>query len=214
MKKKYGKKKAGRRRRYGRRRYRIQRYGASFKSPHRFVRWETTDRIIDLTGGATPNQVFDAYTFKLDNLQNSSEFTNLYDQFRIRGAKLYFMWSPHKGGGVVLDNTLAPSMMIYNDYDDNTPGTEGEFKSRANCRNIRLTANRTFTHYVKPAVLGAHYEASLATGYSPKWGLRIDCADSPTLHYGTKFFVRAIDGLNCGQVVVRIKYYIECFGQR
>lgn len=213
-KKRYGKKKAGRRRRYGRRRYRIQRYGATTRNPHRFARYETTDRLIDLTGAGTPNQSFSAHKFAFSALQNVSEFNNLYDSYRIRGVLLELNWTPFDGAAFVPTAETSPVLQYFRDYDDDSTPVEGDFRSRADTKTIRLHANRVHKIYLKPAILTTLYQTALSSGYAPKWGQRIDMAQDDVPHYGLKMWVKSISGVNMGKVSIRCKYYVECFGQR
>lgn len=175
---------------------------------HKFIRYATNDVNLDLTAGSAPNQVFLAQEFKLSDVMNSSEFTNLYDQFRIIGVKVYMDWTPYTGGAVVVTDALAPVVQLFPDYDDAATPTENAFRSRAIVKHFRMN-NGTKTYFFKPAVLGVNYETAVASAYTPKWNTWLDVADSATPHYSLKFWAKGVDGLNVGKVNLRFKYYLE-----
>lgn len=157
------------------------------------------------------------FPFKLSDMINASEITNLYDQFRILKATLFFKWQ-----GSALDTTQLqtsvllnpPVVAYYRDYDDNTTPTANEFHERAITKYRRMRPGQLVRIDCTPAVLISAFESVTATAYLPKWRQWIDVADSPTPHYGLKFGWEYPASTAYGNIAVWYQLTFQCKGQR
>lgn len=213
----------GSRRYYGRRRPRyMTRKMRIRKSPsaHTFTRMTGINAVVltsNVSGLNGTGFVGTSFQFKLSDLINASEFTVLYDQFRILKATLYFQWN-----AAALDTTQIqtsvlmnpPVIMYHRDYDDATVLTHSEFHERSATKYKRMRAGGITALTVTPAVLAQNFEGATATAYSPKWRQWLDCADSATPHYGMKVGFKYPASTVYGNLAVWYKLTVQFKGQR
>lgn len=138
---------------------------------------------------------FNSQVFELDNLPDYTEFTNLFDQYRINLIK--YQWIPNRNVNVIVGSDISTPLvseydqgipLIYSfiDYDDaTTPTTIDEFTQRQNMRTARF--NKPHKRVWKPTVLVPTYRTGVTFGYSPKRKQWIDCANPDVPHYGLKW---------------------------
>lgn len=148
-------------------------------------------------------------SFKLEpslaDLPNYTEWTSLYDRFKISGIS--FKLIPRINVAAV--GTSAPPSQIFTclDYDGNGATTLSAIQQY---QNLRMTRGMT-THkrYFKPAVLAMAYESGTSTAYTPKWNQYIDSVNPTTPHYGLYGVIP-----NCSGAVIpydlEATYYISC----
>lgn len=176
---------------------------------HHFVRWEPQDDPNVLScnfgsSGVSPT----ALTFSLDKVVNPSEFTQLYDQYKIKGIKIYFDYSPDVGGGTGA-TSLMPKLWIKRDYDDASTPTLTQMTESNQSRCIRFNDNRTtFSIFIRPSTLKSIYRTSLTQAYGPEWRQWLDCANPDIPHYGLKLLAQGLPSTNLGAITVRCKYYL------
>lgn len=179
---------------------------------HRFTRVYNIDTAIILNSGAAASGY--GYTFKLNDLPNPSDFTQLYDQYRIRAIK--FQLIPKQGIATVFPPTVLPGQVsimpkIYSviDYDDAAPPTSlAEMLQYENCKWTR--ANRTHSRYFKPAIATEVFQTGITTGYGMRQNAWIDCNSSTVEHYGLKLWVEASTALTPRwDFDIIAKYYME-----
>lgn len=158
-------------------------------------------------------ETFTSYTFKLSNLPNYTEFTNLFDRYRINKVSLTFVpnWDSNDANasaGVLAVNPSIYSMIDYT--EDGTPLALNEFYENPKCKITR--GGKIHKRYFTPAVLGSNFETVTTTAYTPKWKQWLTTDDPATPHYALKV---ACDKLNAGTaqnyyVKVFVTYYISC----
>lgn len=162
-------------------------------------------------------------TFKLADLPSYTEFTNLFDQYRICGIK-WELGTYHNTSEVnvewetdltnteghlvvhsVLDNddsSLIYTIKNYNEYET--------YK--------RYILKSKISRYFKPSVLCMAYKSAVSTGYITKYNQWVDATDSTVPHYGIKFLIEEPRQYSVGQdaekleLQLRITYYIQCRG--
>lgn len=185
---------------------------------HHYLRWETTDRTCPLTNISGVNAL--SMDFHLDLLQNYTEITNLYDQYKIKWIKLHMEWSPlvpipyDTANAWSSSGAHNPIVYFKRDYDDSGVASETDLKQSNQTRVMRLHPNRDQTIFLRPAILYQIYEGATSTGYAPKWRQRVDCGDPTVPHYGLKILFKCPPGVNYGTVNFRIQYAIECYNTR
>lgn len=149
--------------------------------------------------------------FRLADLQNYTEFSNLFDHYMIRGVQLTFSFLVDNntlGGGF-----LSPQLYIVTDYDDNTvPASVGELIQYPHCQQINLHdhASSTVSVFIRPRVMNAADSAQQPRSRQP-W---IDMASPTVVYNGIKIALVDRNAAASTKFYVKAKYYITCKGQR
>lgn len=162
-------------------------------------------RLTDATG---------IYTFKLNDLPNYTDFTALYDQYKIAAVKIRFMPCQNvvkvqpDAMGVVI--SYAPRLFTVIDYDAGTFSTVNELRQYQSCKTVM--GYRPVSMYLKPCWASEIYRTAALTGYGPKRGF-IDCSYVDVPHYSIKWGFEPYDPSGTQQSSeytyrVEAKYYI------
>lgn len=145
-----------------------------------------------------------ATSFKLNDLVNSSEFTQLYDQYMIKGIKVSLIprYSQNPSAPVPAQGGNVWSVL---DYDDVTaPTTIDTLMQYQNVKRTRT--HMVHSRYFKPAVAAEIFNTGLTTNYNPKKNVWLDCNLDTTEHYGIKWWV---DQTNAGVTLdLQVKMYL------
>lgn len=146
-------------------------------------------------------------SFKLEStladVPNFSEFTGLFDRYKIGGV--LFKLIPRFNVAPV-GPTTPSQIMTCLDYDGNGPTTIAAINQYQNLKVSRGTA--IHKRFYKPAVLLAAYQSLTGTGYVPKWNQYLDTANAAVPHYGLYGMIPA-----CVADVtydLEVTYYIQC----
>lgn len=135
--------------------------------------------------------------FRLSDVEQVSDLTSLFDDYKISGVKVKIHWHNN--------NSLAqpgwgerPSVLYAVDDDDAAlPSTESVLRQKNNVKQFTFGGNKPLTLYIKPRASTALYSAGSSTaytGYGPaSRGQWIDCASSSVEHYGLKMWFRNIN---------------------
>lgn len=152
-----------------------------------------------------------AYTVKLSDLPDYSEFTNLFDQYRIR--KVIFRFEPTFDIND-MQNAGSYSLKYVRsviDKNDNTPySTEAMYFQHDTMRSH--APNRVFTRTINlPSVAGMVYNGGVSTAYiqeNDKW---VDMSNPSVPHYGLKVWV-STTGLATNTLLYRVivTVYFQC----
>lgn len=156
----------------------------------------------------TASDTLGRITFQLDNLDNYTEFTNLFQQFRILGVKLTFVpYVTSNDANPIATTYVMPNIHTVIDHDDSgTPANLAEIMQFRNHRMTRL--NRVHSRYIKPSILMSAYETALTSAYIPKWKQWVSTDDYTTPHYGLKYFIDQ----SSTALTIRVfaKFYFQC----
>lgn len=122
-------------------------------------------------------------TFRLDQLRNYTEFTNLFDQYKINAVKIVIRSFAN------IDNALGfpmPYIEYWTDPDSNVPPTVDQSREVMGVRTKYFNATtNSCTMYIKPKVAISVVDAGgLAGGKSGRGWL--DSAQPDVLHYSIK----------------------------
>jgi len=168
--------------------------------------------------------------FQLDNLINYGEFTALFDQYKITKVDIYFklhtnpylitVTQPSTSNYDARGQVSFPTLWLHNDKDDSTAMTRAEFQERQRTVRKVLEPNKIVKWTCRPTILTQLYRTVATTGYAPKYGQFIDCAQPNVPHYCTKwgidydgYTLPAISPGSYGQditVGVEMRYYFTC----
>lgn len=150
-----------------------------------------------------------AYSFSLSQLPGLTDFTTLFDRYKITHVQLKFYLKQDPSAQAAA-SAIYPKLYSVKDYDDATsPANVDELRQHSKCRIAVLHPNRPVTLNVKPAVLAQAYRGVSTVTYSPQWKTWIDMAQTDVPHYGLKL---AIDDLTVTtyQVLVEGKMWFQC----
>lgn len=184
---------------------------------HSFVRWCDKDTLYPSSNGpsaisetgANQNLV---YTFKLDNVINPSDFTNLYDSYKINKVTLHMERLRNSTG----DGTANPynkKIAVVWDDDANALTQEDDYLEYASCKRYSAVGNGVIrlTLYPKlsaPLLNAGGGNNAYQSVRSSKCWLKIEDDDTP--HFALKVFVPAgITTTDYGLFTVRAKYHIS-----
>lgn len=184
--------------------------------PHSFSRNATT-----LTVQSSPNYTTSsaALKFQLNDLISYGDFTGLFDRYKINMIVLKVQLEQNPDAAYRINgNTVANAANFYpklwwaTDYDDSAAVSLDEMKQLQNVKCSVLRPNSFITIKCKPAILAQTYRTVATTGYSPKWGQWIDCANVDVPHYGIKLCMdmNGYDASSNFQIRIEPKFYIQC----
>lgn len=133
-----------------------------------------------------------AFTFLLSALPNHTEFTNLYDQYKIECVEVIWELIPTVEIGTAAVATMAcPVILAWQDNDDgSTPATLNEVNQIAKMERLQLSvANPAVKRSVLPWVQAGTPGAPANVGLSIR-APYIDCSQDGVQHYSIKFWVK------------------------
>jgi len=167
-----------------------------------------------ITTLGVPTPIATAYNFNLNQLPGVSEFTALFDQYKITGAKLQF--TPALSEGILNPTTPSAATLGYSrfhsviDYDDSTtPTSEDQLLEYG---SVKSTAPfRTHTRFIKPKMLQEIYRSAVGTAYSPRSGQYIDLTYPDVPHYGIKVWCSAPNTPAGVQGSIAYKVYLTLY---
>lgn len=178
--------------------FRRRRYGAKRVSKRKFAKRSMVRRPIGglrqpihyfkrsyYVAGAIANAASGGYgfSFSLSAVPNASEFTSLYDQYKLIAAKVKLI-PRGNSSDIGVQNNLGNVFSVIDRDDGNAPTTLNQILQY---QNVKQTPNnRMHTRYVPLTHnIGAMDTALAITNKQPSKGW-IDCDVSTTPHYGLK----------------------------
>lgn len=185
---------------------------------HTYVRWCDKDSLYPSASG--PSQILAktteqdlVYSFKLDNLINPSDFTNLYDAYKINKVTLYLERATSDTGD---GNQYPVNKKISVVWDDDADPLAGEdaYLEYSNCRRYNALGKGAIKLTLFPKIstpilnVGGSLNAFNSISSNKHW-LKMENDDVP--HFGLKIHVPAyIDLENELLFNVRAKFHISC----
>lgn len=157
-----------------------------------------------VTAGTTDN--FASLKFNLSQLPQYTEFTQLYDQYQIKGVRVELI---PQFDSANMASTSSTNIINQNysvlDYDDvGIPTSMDTIMQYQNVR--RCPSTKVMKRFLKPKVATQVYSTALTTNYSSKRNVWLDCNQPDTEHYGMKFgFTKSS---NAQKYSLRVIYYL------
>lgn len=187
-----------------RRKWRVMRGGAvrmnrARQPVHYFKR---TVYYSGLISGSTTGDLAGSIIGQLNAVPNFSEFTSLFDMYKINGLKVRF--SPRANSAEVGTNQGLIKFFSCIDYDDSTAITLPEMLQYESIK--QTSSNRDHVRFVKPRVARSVYQSPLVTAYSAgrTW---LDCNNTAVPHYGIKYLIQQLPAGN-QSYDVSVTYYM------
>lgn len=136
-------------------------------------------------------QVGASMLFKLDSVQDSNDFANLFDRYKIIGVKLKFLYQCNLANSDSTTGTNALPLLSYTfDADDATQPTQLEdVQKKQYCHQRILNGNGMFSIYLKPRILKEVYNSAISTGYNSAKAAWLDTNSAAIPHYGLKMWL-------------------------
>jgi len=187
---------------------------------HSFVRWCDKDTTYSSTG---PNTISEtgvnqnlSYSFTLDNLVNPTDFTNLYDMYKINKITLYLESAyDTTASGSALGNPNSQKIRVVHDYNDNNPLTqEDDYLEYGNCKSYHPWSRRGIKITLYPKInnaienVGGGPSAFTSFSSSKHW---LNIVDDEVPHFGIKMFIpgNLVSVEEVRLFKVRAKYHIS-----
>lgn len=151
------------------------------------------------------------FNFQLNDLPNPSDFTNLFDFYRICAVKLHFIPQANSNDTGALDVLSIPVIHYIADYDDNIGfANESQALEKEGVKTRRL--DKPFTYYIVPRVSNEIYNNGITTAYalnkSKQW---IDSNSSSVAHFGLKGWITTANAFTL-RLKVYATYYLQFKG--
>lgn len=124
-----------------------------------------------------------AYAFTLNDVPNSTDFTNLYDEYRI--DKVQITWYPDTQQTLTTAGQGNTTCLTVLDYDDATAANLLALEQYESCQShssIRPFSRTVIPRFAKAVYAGAFTSFSSGTGW-------VDTASSAVQHYGIKIAI-------------------------
>jgi len=176
---------------------------AAYNMPYKFSR---SFDLGDMARPSVSDQGF-AFPFALNQLPNATEFTNLFDRYRINKIDLTFSWT--LGDVRLTGAVLHPIMYVYQDEDDaSIPVTKLEvFERQAMQRFTFNEAKNSLTVSFRPRWI--QNRSGVSTNLAPV-GTWIDMATPAVQHYGIKGWVDHMSSSAPNTIRVVGTMHFEC----
>lgn len=149
-----------------------------------------------------------SHLFQLSQMPNYSEFTALFDKYKI--CKVVWTIMFHCNTAPMNGNSILPLLHVCSDDDDaNVPGGLAEIQQRSNVKRRVLGTTTIFKYVVRPKLASAIYNTATSTGYAIKSGyVNTDYPNAE--HYGIKGIINNLWLTTNNNVAITIEpvYYL------
>lgn len=150
-----------------------------------------------------------AYNFTLASVPNYTEFTSLFDQYRIVAIKITFRPRFNVAQVAGSSNDIYPNFVSVIDYDDsNVLSGIADYQQYQTYKITRF--DKTHVRFFRPRMALAAYSGAFSSyaNQSAQW---IDAASTGVQHYGVKFFIEAgvVGQTNLQAWSVEVAYFLE-----
>lgn len=152
------------------------------------------------------------YSFALNQLPNYTEFTSLFDLYRLNYVVMKFVpnWTGNDNNPVTTAWS-APNFHSVIDHDDSTNPTSIDYMLQYPSHQM-TQGHKIHIRKFRPSVLAQMYTGA-TDSTCPKYKQWLNCADASTPHYGLKVYIDA-PNTTCGAYRVFVTVYLSCKGVR
>lgn len=153
-----------------------------------------------------------ATVIAFNQLSNSSDFINLFEQYRIKYVVLKFYLTIDPGAQAA-GSANYPRLYWTRDTNDSTPLTTNEMYERGDMKSAILDPVRPITIGFKPNVLENIYISGVSTGYKASYDTWLDVNSSTVPYYGLKYNIDNFTNVNY-RLNVDTTYYMDFKGPK
>jgi len=147
---------------------------------HKFQRTYDASNVVSQVGADT----LGAFSFVLSSLPGVSNFTNLYDQYRVAKLTFHFI-NQQTTQATGAAGSTTPILFVAADYDDDTAW--GSLSTALQYENLAYVPfYKELVYSVKPRVALAAY-SGVFTSFANADSQWIDAASTGVKHYGIKY---------------------------
>lgn len=172
---------------------------------HYFRRFNRSNVFAPLLGGAS---IFTAFEYNLGYLPNVSEFSNLFDFYRINAVvhKFTLVTSPEAQAS----NAAAyPRLYYVRDYDDAVaPSGVDDIVQHSKVRSVVMRPGIPISVKLRPAVNKLVF-GGVTSGYTPAWKSWIDMSRTDISHFGLKLAITNFNNTNYN-ITQEVIFYFSC----
>lgn len=170
-----------------------------------------------ITSAGVPTPISTGLSFNLAQLPGVTDFTSLFDQYKINGIKYSLVPTANSailsGVSNVASGYGFQRLNSVIDYDDDSqPTGEDQLLQYGSLKTT--PPMRTHVRYFKPKVDTEVFQSGVTTGYAPRGNMWIDVNNSTVKHYGLKLYANAPVGVtNTAASITYTAYatfYIAC----
>lgn len=174
---------------------------------HSFKRMATGGSPI--TGSVAYIPFLSGAAFSLSSLVNVSDFSNLFDQYRITYIVVKY-WLKIDPSAQAAASASYPRFFWYRDYDDSTsPSSLDEMRENGKCKCVVMYPNRPVTIAFKPNLLNTLFNSGITSTYQPVWNTWVDMTNTGTTYYGYKYGIDDLTNTNY-RVTSETTMYFQC----
>lgn len=161
------------------------------------------------------NKIFFSYAFSLDGLPNYTEFTPLFDVYRIMTVIAKFrLVQPPEAQNTPATSQFYPDIYATVDHDDSVAPTDVEtLLQYGKCKRGILRPNQWFKYKFHPTPAIQLYRTATTTAYAPaKNTMWLDLAATNTPYYALKGCIsNEAAGLTTAGLAVEVHmiYYVQ-----
>jgi len=169
---------------------------------HTFLRTTFPGQVI----ASTTLDVFGALSFQLSSVVNSTEFTTLFDQYRISYVEVVFI-------PISAVASVAPLVSVI-DYDDaSVPSAVSDLWQYSTA--CYTAAGHTHIRRLHPRFDFAAYSGAFTSYALAPYGTWVDVASPSVQYYGVKWALSATTGGTATAVYnIQVNYHIQCRNTR
>lgn len=160
---------------------------------HKFSRYGANSTYT-VTAGTSESDFGQHFTF--DQINGYTEFTSLFDRYRIDCVVLKFQLITNPDAAYQPASTATanpgnyyPKLWWCFDRDDANPINLAAMKERGNAKCKVLRPNQMISIVIRPNILSLTYRTALTSGYVPKPRQFIDALNADVPHYGFKHII-------------------------
>lgn len=198
----------------------FKRYGATMMlgNSGNAVAW-TKDNSLNVTTPSSDDfgtvQLGGAFRFMLSSVLENTDFSNLFDRYKLTGVKLKILFQSNISGvSGVGARSLLPIMNYSFDGDDATaPPGRNTIQVKTYCKEKILNGNRPFSIYIKPRISKLVYAGLTTSAYSSEKPVWLDMNNMDVEHYGLKFWINnwlADTDASSQKLTIQPIYYFAC----
>lgn len=151
-------------------------------------------------------------TFSLADVPAYTEFTSLFEEYKIAGIAYRFVITRNPDLLAVNKGYIPRVMFCHDHTDSTTPSGFAELQQYPKVKEIWLRTDYPASkwYWLKPNTIDVGYTSGVASNYGVNYKRWIDASNSSTPYYGLKFIY---DQLYAGmQLFVECKYYMKFKG--
>lgn len=150
-----------------------------------------------------------SHDFRLVNAVGSTEFTTLFDKYKITGIKYKIMYQCNDAQ--VAGSQVLPIIHYAVDTDDSsTPASLTAVQERSNTKSKVFGNTQTISFFLRPKVAASLYQSSISTGYEVKKAPYINSSYASIPHYGVKVWMNNVYMVTANNTAITIEptYYL------